>query len=185
MPVGRHLCGIAFEGSRYEKWIVTLRPFVQPLYVPADSFLLTFSDDLGQWDLGPTAAEDSVLAIRRKITDRALPFLDRLATPARFVQVAPRTVERTLETAEYFACAAVAAGKEGFASDYLDHLQREGQRLLLPSIPHDRNMLQRIETLVGGFRERGIDGALSVLSGWETTTRRSLELDALPVPEGR
>jgi len=179
-PLGGILRGCHFESSAYEPDRFVVHAFVQPLYQPATSVVLTWGSRLGmraeRWFDLSAEAEDAVGAgLLDLIRTQALPFFARFRTPAGFARHAPAMGWSAADPyfAEAMAYSLALCGGYDDAGAWLARLPA-----LLPAAdlpPWQREMIRRNERFGARLRDRPED-ALADLRTWRHETLRAIRL---------
>ena len=183
-PVEHLLRGFVFESSEFDPTAFFVNVFVQPLYVPAESYVLDFGDRLGggakRWR--PTAGQEGKVMgdVLGEIRRKGLPFLDQIRTPADLALVASTKAQkapnnpRILEVEAY---SLVLAGRYRDARTVLERIEQLARDLLRANLR--AVWLEEVGTRARLLREtlaRSPDEAIALLDQWrlETLTRLGL-----------
>lgn len=187
-PVADLLCGCHVESSGFSGDRFVLHAFVQPLYVPAQSVVLSFGRRLGgrgeRWfNLSDEAEAQAMAEVLRLIRSDVLPLCARFREPADFARYGGELVSnrRDPHFVEAVAYSYALAGEYAQARDHLMrlliHLQNRGDLL-----PYEREMIRRNQQLDARLRERP-DEALADLRTWRDQTLQAIGLRDDPVRE--
>lgn len=83
VPIADLLRGLSFQGSSYDQTSFYLVAFIQPLYIPSDEVVPTFSERSPRFP-----ATDALGEIRSFVTGTGRTFFEQLRTPADFCGLA-------------------------------------------------------------------------------------------------
>lgn len=177
---GKLLKGFCFEASQYNDNGFYLWAFVQPLYVPLDSIVLTFghrirlSQTKEWWGIDPKSKKMATVVkkLQAAIMQETKTFLDKVNSPDAFYhyysnnkQTNVRTYEAVIYSSFY------ARNQEAFkeAESFLNIL-KETQDLTIPWI-------KQIEVNVDELIQLGsYDKIMLKLNGWQSETVKCLNL---------
>lgn len=188
-PIGDLLCGCHFESSGFGRDRFVLHAFVQPLYVPAQSVVLSFGRRLGErgerwFDLGEAPQAEVMGEVLRLMEAQAVPLWARFREPADFARhgaalASNRGDPHLLEAVAYsYALAGDHGRARAEIGVLLAVLQGSGELQ-----PWEREMIRRNQQLDARLRDRP-DDAVADLRGWRAETLRAIGLrdDAVPLP---
>jgi hypothetical protein len=162
---GGILRGIYFERSSdpdgFYVWA-----FGQPLYVLADSIVLSCGDRLG----GPSKLwyPGEVTLLTKAVAEVGMPFLRSISTPQQFAR---RSDGDDLNSLEAKGCSLVASG------DYIEGIRvlRQIPPLVQRETPWMCEVEKRTQALADAA-ERAPEQSTAMLAGWSVSTRRALDL---------
>jgi hypothetical protein len=186
-PIGDLLCGCHFESSGFGRDRFVLHAFVQPLYVPAQTVVLSFGRRLGErgerwFDLGEQPEAEVMGEVLRLIQMEVVQLCARFRGPFDF---ADHGAELASNPRDPYFLEAVAYS-HALAGGY-DRASAEIARLLagLQSkdelLPWEREMIRRNQQLDARLRDCP-EGAVADLRGWRDETLRAIGLRDDPVP---
>ncbi|MEN3000338.1 MAG: hypothetical protein ABDI19_00655 [Armatimonadota bacterium] len=187
-PVDMVLRGFVFQPLSMDPNAFTVEVFAQPLYVPSDCIWYTFGKRLGWlkhrrgiwWELDISDLRQSE-AVFREITeyilDVGLPFVQRLATPAGFVQYGAKAsgVPKDPHVREAIAYSRILIGDYAKAARELEHLHRELIREQ-EDYPWMKEMAERVET-ISKLLQQSPEDAVRQLHEWRDWTLKQLRLE--------
>ena len=174
------LLGCHVEDSGFSNGAFTVHAFVQPLYVPAETVVLSFGRRLGLgqerwWDLDSQPEADAAADALELIRLQALPLFERLSTPADFArraaELGPAENEHRLEATAY---SQILAGDHPAADGLLARLVTKVRRSM-SDIPWAVEMAARAQSLRGDLQTDPA-AAVTRLQAWRADTLRRLRL---------
>jgi hypothetical protein len=182
-PIGDLLRGFTFQGSSYDRTSFHLVAFVQPLYIPADEEMPTFSERSPR--LASTNALDD---IRSFIDGPGRKFLEGLRTPGDFADWLER--EEAGHKPDPFALEALAYS--GLLADRVDDAERwleaaatsadaymrddVDEGLYAKDEEHPLQAVLQRTAQVRDALDSGAEEAIALLERWREETARNLGL---------
>lgn len=188
-PIGDLLCGCHFESSGFGRDRFVLHAFVQPLYVPAQSIVLSFGRRLGKggerwFDLGEEPEAAVMAGVLRLMEREVVPLCARFREAADFARhgaelAANRRDPHLLEAVAY---SHALAGDHARAREGIARLLADMQGGGAPQ-PWQQEMIRRNQQLEARLRD-GPEEAAADLRRWRDETLRAIGLrdEALPLP---
>ncbi|WP_428261512.1 hypothetical protein [Haliangium sp.] len=173
-PRGRILRGIALEGSAADPDGVYLWMFVQPLYVPATTVVLTIGGRLGGGF--KTWHADEAEAAAAVAQEKGVPFFGPIISPAKFADWEYLDGKRNGYIREAKAYSLIAAGRlvEGIRA-----LRELAESLAGKDTPWVVEIKERAEQLAA-LAESNPPGAHELLAQWEAETVAELRIQDVP-----
>jgi hypothetical protein len=182
-PVGDLLRGFTFQGSSYDRTSFYLVAFVQPLYVPSDEELPTFSERSPR-----LASTDALDDIRSFVEGPGRKFLEGLETPADLADWLKR--EEAGHKPDPFALEALAysallGGGAEDAERWLETTRKTADAYIRDDIDEglyakdEEHPLQAVLERTAQVRdalETSADEAIALLERWREETARNLGL---------
>ena len=175
------LRGCVVESSSFDSNRFTVEAFVQPLYVPQESVVLTFGKRLGggsgrRWSFDPSAETAIMADVLRAIQAEAVPLWQRFQTPKDLADhglefAGAPSSERVDEVIAY---SRLASGNYELAYEDLTRLEAR-LRDLPSSTEWIDEMIRRIELLRSKLPS-DLDGVKRLLQEWRDQTLRNIGL---------
>lgn len=174
-PVKDIILGFCFEGLANDKNGFYVWAFAQPLYVPAEDFVLTFGIRLSngkikgeRWEFSRAAFEELAVLIKTE----GLNYLDKISDPENFYKYFKKDKSGSIRIME-------AVVYSGF---YCDNPKSNDDALILinqirekedVSIPWISEIQENVEKLLNA-RKKSKDEAHSILMDWEKQSFENL-----------
>ncbi|WP_428267756.1 hypothetical protein [Haliangium sp.] len=173
-PRGRILRGIVLEGSAADPHGVYLSMFVQPLYVPATTVVLTIGDRLGGGS--KTWHADEAEAAAAVAQENGVPFFGPITSPEQLAEWGYLEGKRNGYIRESKAYSLVAAGRliKGIRA-----LRELAESLEGKDTPWVVEMKERAEQLAA-LAESNPPAAHELLAQWEAETVSELRIQDVP-----
>lgn len=182
------LSGFYFESSAFSSTSFTIEVFVQPLYIPDDTIVLTFGNRLGNiakqreiwWEYNESSEEDISNEVLSLMMNSGIPYLEERRTLEKFSNhyknLDPNANKHMVEAICY---ALVLINDYQQAEKRLLSLERVLAQDILkyPGISWIKDIQFRVQLILGYLKNREYEGAKQQLSEWRELTLLNLGLE--------
>lgn len=181
------LRGFYFESSAFSSTSFTIEVFVQPLYIPDDTIILTFGNRLGNiakqrdiwWDYHESREDEISSEVLSLMMNSGIPYLEERRTLEKFTNhyknLNPNANKHMIEAICY---ALILINDYQKAKKQLVSLERVLAQDILkyPGISWIKDIQIRVQLILGYLKNRDYEGAKQQLNEWRDSTLLNLGL---------